>query len=906
MKNQSTPESNKGAKTFGKEFLPGSPLITESIFKIISDSSPNGIFITDPNGNCIYINSAYNKISGLSNEEAKGQGWISAIHPEDREAVKNSWYDFAKSKTDFHSVHRFIKQNRQIAWTKVIAKEIIHEGLFIGFLGIVEDITKQKLYEEKLRYNENLLKNVFNGSADALLISGIEDQKIFSCNQRALVLFEVSNEDEILNDYFSSFIKFPNWNEQSSLIQQCCNNETLYVNEAVFFTKRGNEFHGKYYLKKISSNDQDLLLIQISDITERVQTENQLKLSEKRYKDLFNYSLAHIFTHDLKGRILRLNPSACKALHYNREEFVGKSLFDLIPSSSHPELKKYLVSFQTESSNAGVLPFVNKDGTLMYWMYQNYKVEEDGIPPFIIGFAQDITERVAMEQEMVVAKVTAEESVKAKELFIARMSHEMRTPLNGIIGVTDLLEKTKVNPMQNSYLEIIKNSAKNLLVIINDLLDFSKIISGKLELEEVNFNLSQVINNVINGLLYKANEKGLILKSDIKFPASSILKGDPFKLQQILLNLINNAVKFTHSGYVSVEVSILSETEEEVTLRFLVADTGIGIPEDKKEKIFEEFTQVSGDQYKYGGTGLGLSICKDLVNLLKGKIWVESKEKEGSSFFFSLTYGKSEGPVKLEEPFGKLDYQKIKFKKILVVESNEVNALLLQSWLEEWNCFVEITNNDEEVLRLIEKESFDLMLMDVEIPELNVRKIVKVIREISSSGKSELPIVAIAAIERDEEKENIFKSGMNDILIRPFEQSDLLKIIIKNINNQSMINDFDNMGSENGDPLYDLSMLSKMGDQKLVDNIIRVFVKTVPPQCEEMKRNLNQKDWTNLKETAHKLKPNVDMLGVSSLYEVIRNIEFHPNPESNEEELTQHVYKVINILSKVVEELSKM
>jgi signal transduction histidine kinase len=386
-------------------------------------------------------------------------------------------------------------------------------------------------------------------------------------------------------------------------------------------------------------------------------------------------------------------------------------------------------------------------------------------------------------KELAIQKEKAEEATRVKAMFLANMSHEIRTPLNGILGISKILEESGLNQNQKELADIITTSGENLLNIINDILDFSKIESGQIQLENIEFSLSKIVDNIFNLLKFNADKKNIQLSVNIDKDMPDTLTGDPYRLNQILTNLVNNAIKFTDKGSVKIEVETLDQENDVVELMFKVVDTGIGISEEGIKKLFKEFSQTeSSTTRKYGGTGLGLAICSNLVSLMGGKIGVNSKIGEGSEFWFKLKFNYQQRQKVKKQP------ESIKISgdvKILYAEDNPVNQRVTQLLLKKIGIKCDIAVNGEKAVEMHLKNKYDLILMDMQMPVLDGVESAKKIREAEAENQEENPvfIVAVTANAYSEDKKKCFDAGMNDFISKPFKIAELEKIINSAINN---------------------------------------------------------------------------------------------------------------------------
>lgn len=396
---------------------------------------------------------------------------------------------------------------------------------------------------------------------------------------------------------------------------------------------------------------------------------------------------------------------------------------------------------------------------------------------------QELNQELSKKQEKLetyinqleVATEELAKSTKAKSEFLATMSHEIRTPMNAILGMTHLLKQDSPRKDQIEPINILDFSGKTLLSLIDDVLDFSKIEAGKIEFESIQFELDKLINVIMESFKATASNKGIELKNEIAEDIPNILIGDPARLTQILNNLMSNALKFTEEGEVKVEVHLVSDYDDAVTLSFSIIDTGIGIEEERVDSIFESFTQASQNTKRlFGGTGLGLTISKQLVELQGGTISVDSEEGEGSTFMVELTFDKGNATAEVKEPADKeADAHGITGLKVLLAEDNVVNQKVMIRFLERWNIEMEVVNNGEEALEVLKHSNFDVILMDLQMPRMDGYEATEQIRKLDDPYKRNIPIIALTAAALKEVREKVYAAGMNDFVTKPFNPVDL-------------------------------------------------------------------------------------------------------------------------------------
>jgi len=655
-------------------------------------------------------------------------------------------------------------------------------------------------------------------------------------------------------------------------------------------------------------------------ITETKEFEEKVRVSEKRYRDLFNHSQALICTHDLDGKLLSVNPAIRKVLGFEESEMLGRSIQEFVPEK-HRELfgKQYLQAMR-ESSNAvsGEFCVLNKAGEEIYLLYKNVRMEEPGSEPYIIGFSQDITDRIHMERELRFTKQMTDDIARAKESFLAHMSHEIRTPMNGILGIASLLNKTRLDPQQRNYLQLIQESANNLLVIVNDILDLEKIVAGKLQLERIPFKIVDKIATTIQSFIYRAEEKelGLIFQNSI--PGDLVVEGDPYRLSQVLNNLLSNALKFTNEGHINISTGIREHDEGAVVVEITIQDTGIGIGKDQMRTIFEPFEQADATiSRRYGGTGLGLTICKNMVEMQNGELLVQSEEGKGSAFTIRIPYHLSIEAMQENEVSQEIDYKSLGHRKVLVAEDVELNQYLARHILESWDFEVLIVNNGREALDALEGTSFDCILMDVQMPEMDGIEATQRIRKFPDPVKANIPIIALTANALKGDSEKYLAAGMSDYLAKPFDEARLFRVISRNLSRlQTPVeapapiaahthnNNTSNMIPGNS-RLYDLSMVQSVsgGDENFIKKMVALFIETVPQNMQDLKNALNEENWDQVGKTAHKLKSTIDSMGIKSIRQEIRTVEANARQKEGLDVVPGLVATVDNVINECIGQL---
>jgi CheY-like chemotaxis protein len=526
----------------------------------------------------------------------------------------------------------------------------------------------------------------------------------------------------------------------------------------------------------------------------------------------------------------------------------------------------------------------------------------------------DVTEKKESERELRRARQQAEDSVKAKEHFLANISHELRTPLNGILGMLRLMQKTNLNSIQREYIDVLSHTSGNLLTIINDILDFAKLESGGYVLEETAFDPALIADTAFQLQLVKSEEKGLVMRhlhEDVE-PMPRVI-GDQNRLSQILLNLLNNAVKFTNRGEVLLTHRVKSAAGDQVILSFSVRDTGIGIPLAMQERIFESFTQVQASGFGGGGVGLGLTITKGLVERLGGVIRVESTPDVGSIFTVDIPFRKAAreaaNTLSKSMPVGLGDL------RVLVVEDNKVNLFITESMLQAWGLSVDVVLNGEDAVRLAAENNYDLILMDIQMPVMDGLEATRQIRQFRNRARASVPVIAVTANTSRLAHRNLIKEGMNDCLVKPFREDQLFRKILSNVNRDSLLSRtfpkrrFPQRKSPSAKTksLYDLSLLMRddPGNEVFLRRMLSIFIETIPAAVTSMEDYFQAGDWEMVSTLAHKIKPTLDGTGIVSTRDMIRNIESFREKKRTTDQLGEDIKALKKIIDEVVRSFKK-
>lgn len=515
---------------------------------------------------------------------------------------------------------------------------------------------------------------------------------------------------------------------------------------------------------------------------------------------------------------------------------------------------------------------------------------------FIILILHDVNKSNFYKKQLLAAKRHAEKLARIKEEFLSNMSHEIRTPLNAIIGFSEQLSGTRLSNKQQDYLRAVRNSSEHLLSTVNDILDFQKIEAGKLTIEKIPFKVDHAIKDVFDSLKLKADAKNLYFSYSIEEKIKKItLLGDPFRLKQILFNLVSNAVKFTDEGYVKISCYARSVSGQRCLITIDVEDTGIGIPEEKAHYIFEGFSQADATTTrKYGGTGLGLSISKKLVEMQEGKINLESTPGRGSLFSIEIPYEVTERD--LTKPVHKMpDHlphtSSLEGKQVLIVDDDKFNASLACTILEKWNMACEIASNGKDAIQLIKQNNYSIVITDLNMPEMSGIDLTRAVRAMADQAKASVPIIALTATVSKREQKHLINSGMNDLLIKPFKEADLYHKIIHyfegkptiagNVQGNSKQEDKEETMRYNLDDFKSFSG----GDEELMLTMVQTLVEEQTNNIKRLKEALSKKNLPDIGMIAHKMIPSFAYLKAKAIAGPLREIDVEIKNRNYTEEL---------------------
>jgi len=803
--------------------------------------------------------------------------WSKRIHPRDRKRIFRDFRNLFEKGALEHEYRWKISDGTYRWFANTLRLADSGNGPGQHIVGILHDITEKRLMEEKLTKSRKRYQTIIEDQTD-MICRFLPNGTLTFINQSFAQCFGMNKDrpgDSLIYSYVHPL------DEQ----KVCEHVESLDSDNPVGTIEYRVELADRqvrwlsWTVRALTNEVGQIIEYQSvgRDVTEKKQIEEKLRESEERYRTLYTRTPVMLHSIDYQGRIVSVSDYWLESMGYDYSEVIGRKLTDFMTEDS----KKYAENiifprfFHTGQVSGVPYQFVKKNNEIMD-VILSATVDKNEKEEIVRSLAVmvDVTERNRMQRQLQRAKEAAEAANRAKGVFLANMSHEIRTPLNGILGMTELTLKTDLTRKQREYLEMVRQSSYSLLTIINDILDFSKIEAGKVEILREDFNLEATIESTVHAMSVLAKEKGLELSHNVEPDVPHKLRGDPGRLKQVLVNLIGNAVKFTSRGWVHLHIAVNNVKSNDrsgwmlprVELLFSVADTGKGIPDEKQPMLFNSFTQLDDTFAKHhDGTGLGLAISKKLTEMMGGKIWVESEAGKGSIFYFTAEFEAREYDVPFEDADKPEIPEILPPLKILLAEDNLISQKFVNTFLGEAGHEVMVVENGYECLEALQNSPYDLVLMDIQMPDMDGVEATRRIRKGEYSGiDPDIPIIALTAYAMKEDRDRFLSYGMNGYIAKPIDVDTLLRTI------QQVLPSKTKRGETSPSPADDILEKNLLngrfkGKEDLFYDLADLFISDVPDKLKRIKQELEQDNLDRAAALAHSLSGNASTVGVLCL-----------------------------------------
>ncbi|QDT27763.1 Signal transduction histidine-protein kinase BarA [Gimesia panareensis] len=760
---------------------------SEQNFRSTFEQVAMGIAHVSPDGRWLRVNHGLCEILGYENQELLERNWQELTHPDDLETDLKNTEKLLAGEIDSYSVEkRYLTCEQTVVWTNMTVSLVrLPTGEPRHFIFLIENIQGRKEAEKALQMYHQKVKKlslVASKTKHSVIIS--DAQGYIEWVNDAFTSLTGYSLNEVMERHLCEILQGPETcSETIASIKAHLQRKESIATEIVNYDRDGREYWIELKIDPVLDDD-DILLNFIAtqvDVTARKQSELALRIANSQFSKLRQADILGIMTCRFDGRVEQANDELLRILGYSNADLEEGLINcqELTPEEWQQRDREVLQEMlETGAAKPIEKEYFRKDGSRVPVVLGMTRLDE--AEDLCLCFVLDATAQKETEEKLKVAKQAAEEASQAKSEFLANMSHELRTPLNGVIGMTELLAGTSLSQQQQEFVNACRNSGESLLNLINDILDFSKIEAGKLDLDLHNFDLEKLVMDTMSTMVWRASEKNLELPCAIDPATRLILKGDSYRLRQVLVNLVGNAIKFTEAGEVSVRTEAVDQSAEQITIRFTVSDTGIGISQDKLNRLFQSFTQVDASTTRNdGGSGLGLVISRNLVELMGGSIGIESQEGAGSTFWFEIPFD-SISPTSVALPIR----SPLAGRRALIVDDNQKCLQILQNFTREWELAVETASTVAEALSILERahdneQTIDLVLTDLDLPDLSGLVLA---RELKGSGPK------VVLISRSPEtllsQSDLEESGVDALVHKPLLRHKLYEVVCNLLNQQ--------------------------------------------------------------------------------------------------------------------------
>ncbi|GAB3935153.1 PAS domain S-box protein [Larkinella terrae] len=852
---------------------------SERHYRHVVESVPDIIFKTTIDGFFTFVNPVVEQCLGYSENEIIGLHFINLVLPAWRSTMVEFYQKVIRTRQRSSYIEFPVKaKDGRTVWIGQTLRIIEGDGTVPELVAVARDITARIANEDTLRTTQTRFACLITNLQTGVLVED-ENRKIILANQLYCDLFGISQkpDDLVGQDYLEyanpSEALLTNPDQFREQMENALEQKDTIVNEVVGMVD--GRVLERSYIPIFLEGKYLGHLWQYTDITEKFRANEKIRKSEEKYRGIMNRMELGLLEVDNNQLIRQAYDRFCQMVGYSEEELIGQRADELLVPQEYTDFLSKQQRFRNAGgANSYEIQLKRKDGKRIWVIISGAPIlDERGQVVGSMGIHYDITERKELEHELAQAKLVAESAQHTEKQFLANMSHEIRTPLNAILGFSNLIGSTALNAEQKEFVEYIRTAGKNLLTIVNDILDISKIEAGMLPLESIPFSVSSLADSIRTMMDGTASDKNLRLtvKTDPDLPA--VVLGDPTRLTQILLNLLSNAIKFTKHGGVDVRIEKKEEKNDFVRIRFTVADTGIGMEADILPFIFERFRQASDFTTRYyGGTGLGLNIVKSLTEMQGGWIRVKSKTGEGSTFTLEIPYKvaphQADHEIDLSTDAAGHAGREV---NILVVEDNVMNQKLALQVLNRLGYTAQVAENGQIALDILQKEEVDLVLMDIQMPVMDGYTTTNHIR---TTLKSRVPIIAMTAHALANEREQCLQAGMNDFIPKPFQIEELQRIMRKYLPTATAKNPTQNSYSPPKASFTVEPLLEAVGsDMDFAVEMMTLFMHQTPAEIQQLQQAVEDGDLAGVKRLIHTQKAVIQTFGLNEAARLITTSE---------------------------------
>ena len=909
---------------------------SENQYRQLVETATDLIFNTDIKGIFTYLNPVIEQKLGYGKEEILGKHFTEFVDESYRDHVRHFFKDVLKEKrTNSYLEFPVRTKSGHLLWLGQNTQLIWKDKEILQFTSVARDIsqrieTETALQTTKLRLS-NLIVNLHTG-----ILMEDENRRIVLANQTFCNLFGIPVEPELLKGEDCSQTA-----QQTRHLFKDADIFVARIDELLLNRERaiGDElemkdgrilirdyipiFVGERYLGH---------LWQYQDVTAEKTASERLRKSEEKYRGIMENMELGLLELDNDGKIIHVYDRLCEMLGYRPEELVGMdSIETLFPEEFIPDIRQqHADRLLGKTGVLSELQLLRKDRSRIWVLVSSAPIyDEIGEITGTIAIYHDISPQKKLHADLEAARIRAEAAEQAEKQFLARMSHELRTPMNAVVGMSHLLSETDVSEQQRDYVDTLKVAARILQNLLNDILDLSKISAGQVTPQKNPFDLIQLVLDLEQVFSMKLKDKPVDVLLRVDPRIRNLVVGDDLLLNQILINLLGNAIKFTHEGSITLDVGIQKRDNHQLSLRFQVIDTGIGIPEDKLPRIFQRFRQADEDtKRRYGGTGLGLSIVKSLVELQGGSIEVRSEVGKGTTFEFFLTYPEAERSINTstvdDKPESVVDVAAFKGAHVLVVEDNFMNRKYLGKLLDKWGITYDMAFDGFKGIEMMVKRPYDIIFLDIQMPGMDGYEVAGTIRQ-TPGPNHDATVIALTASALLDQKNRAFEAGMDDFLGKPFTPDQLKQVIGRRIGTKSSNSQVNSNGkppiletptspvleepelahaiipiepnpspdtsSLATEPLAEVPMNPSFStpyhpsldndyltelyedDYEYALDMFETFLEHTLPEFKELTTDIQNREADAIRQTIHKLKPSFGWVGLTKPQENMQQIE---------------------------------